>query len=630
MAKEGQNKPEEEKNESSNPKKKPNHRIEELDTVTVRFAGDSGDGMQLTGSQFTQTAAYLGNDVSTLPDYPAEIRAPAGSLPGVSGFQINFSSHDIYTPGDVPNVLVAMNPAALKVNLKDLPLGEMIIANRDAFKEHNLIKASYETNPLEDGSLSAYRVLEIPITTLNKEALKDLPITGKEKDRCKNFYALGFMFWLFNRPLDPTLEWIDEKFAKIEHVAEANKRALKAGYFYGETSEVFSTHYRVRSAKLKPGLYRQVTGNECTAMGMVAASQLANRPLFYGSYPITPASEVLHELARHKHFNIQTFQAEDEIAAIGASIGASFGGSLSVTGTSGPGLALKSEAIGLAVMTELPLVVLNVQRAGPSTGMPTKTEQGDLLQAMMGRNGESPVVVMAAATPSDCFDTMIDAMRIAAKYMTPVLLLTDGYLANGAEPWRIPELKELKKFEIKGLVDAKSFHPYKRDEKTLARPWITPGTKGLEHRIGGLEKQDVTGAVSYDPLNHEKMSKLRAEKILRVTQDIPPTKIYGKKSGKVLIVSWGSTFGAVKTAVERVQEDGKSVSMIHLRYINPLPKDLGEIFKNFEQVVVPELNLGQLRMILRDRFLIDVKGINKLQGQPFKIREVVEGIEKFL
>ncbi|HLG18548.1 MAG TPA: 2-oxoacid:acceptor oxidoreductase subunit alpha [Bdellovibrionota bacterium] len=603
---------------------------QELDSVTIRFAGDSGDGMQITGTQFTQTSAIIGNDIATFPDFPAEIRAPAGSLPGVSGFQLNFSSHDIRTPGDQPNVLVAMNPAALKVHLRDLEKGGILIVNTDSFTELNLKKVGYDKNPMADESLSGYRVFEIPMNKLTEESLKDLGLSKKEQDRCKNFFALGLMFWLYDRTMEPTLRWIDDKFSKVPAIAEANRRALKAGYYYGETAEAFGTHYRVPEAPLAPGLYRQITGNEATALGMIAAAQLSGKPIFYGSYPITPASDILHELSKQKHFDIRTFQAEDEISAIGAAIGASFGGHLGVTGTSGPGVALKSEAIGLAVMTELPLVIINVQRGGPSTGLPTKTEQADLLQALYGRNSECPVAVVAPGTPGECFSFVTEAFRIATKYMTPVFFLSDGYLANGAEPWKVPSVESLKKFEIKHLVDAKNFQPYQRDEKTLARPWVVPGTKGLEHRIGGLEKQDITGNVSYDPINHDKMVRLRAAKIERIAQDIPDIEIYGKPSGKVLVVGWGSTYGAITTAVEALQQEGKAVSSIHIRYLNPMPKNLGEVLKRFEKILVPELNLGQLKLVLRHKFLVDAIGLNKVQGQPFKIAEVKEAVEKLI
>lgn len=617
----------------SSSEKKPEKKkasAQELQTVTIRFAGDSGDGMQLTGNQFTNTSAILGNDIATFPDFPAEIRAPAGSLPGVSGFQINFSSQEIRTPGDQPDVLVTMNPAGLKVHLKDLKKAGIIIANSDAFHLGNLKKAGYESNPLEDGSLASYRLYDVPITKLNEEALAGLPLTKKEKDRSKNFFALGMMYWLYGRTMEPTLRWVEQKFGKIPNVEEANRRSLKAGYNFGETTEIFTTHYHVREAELPVGLYRQITGNQALAIGLVTGAQLAGKTLFYGSYPITPASDILHELSTYKNFNVQTFQAEDEIAAIGAAIGASFGGHLGVTGTSGPGVALKSEAMGLAVMAELPVVVVNVQRAGPSTGMPTKTEQADLLQALFGRSSESPIAVIAPGSPGECFFYAIEALRVATKYMCPVILLSDGALANGAEPWQIPKLSSLKKFEAKHLVNTKNFHPYQRDEKTLARPWVLPGTKGLEHRIGGLEKHDVTGNVSYDPLNHEKMVKLRAAKIERIANDLPPTEVFGKDRGKVLVVGWGSTYGAITTAVERLQKEGQAVSSIHLRYLNPLPKDIGKYFSRFDHVLVPEMNMGQLRMLFRSRYLIDAKGLNKVQGQPLKIQEVQEGIEKLI
>src|SRR2546425_12412524 len=514
--------------------------LEELDTVTIRFAGDSGDGMQLTGTQFTNTSAIVGNDISTLPDFPAEIRAPAGSLPGVSGFQLNFSNHDIRTPGDQPGVLVAINPAALKVNLPDLEEGGTLIINTDEFTKENLAHAAYKSNPLEDGSLAGYRVHQLPISTLNMNALKgNVDLSRKEMARSKNFFALGVLYWLYDRPLDPTLNWISAKFKKNPELVKANEVALRTGYNFAETTEVFTTHYTVKKAVIAPGRYRKITGNEATAIGFVTAAQLAGRPLFYGSYPITPASDILHELARHKNFGVKTFQAEDEIAAVCAAIGASFTGHIGLTGTSGPGVALKQEAIGLAVMTELPLVVIDVQRGGSSTGLPTKTEQADLLQAMFGRNGECPVAVVAPASPADCFKMIFEAVRLAVRFMTPVFFLSDGYLANGAEPWAIPELKDLPKIEVKFYADKATFQPYRRDPKTLARPWAIPGTPGLEHRVGGLEKEDVTGNVSYDPLNHDRMVRLRAEKIARIADDIPPVEVFGRESGRVLVVGWG-------------------------------------------------------------------------------------------
>jgi 2-oxoglutarate ferredoxin oxidoreductase subunit alpha len=596
--------------------------VEELETVTIRFAGDSGDGMQLTGTQFTNTTAIVGNDISTLPDFPAEIRAPAGSLPGVSGFQLNFSNRDIRTPGDEPNVLVAMNPAALKVNIDDLEPGGILIVNTDAFNENNLKKAGYGVSPLEDGSLDGFRLFKLPVTTLNRSALREMKLPSKEIDRCKNFWALGMMYWLYDRPLDPTQRWIEAKFKKNPEVMNANQTALKAGFAYAEAAEIFTTHYRVRRAVIEPGKYRNITGNLATALGCVAASVLAKRPLFYASYPITPASDILHELSGHKNFGVKTFQAEDEIAAMCAAIGASFAGQLGLTGTSGPGVALKGEAIGLAVMTELPVVIINVQRGGPSTGLPTKTEQADLLQAMFGRNGECPVAIVAAATPGDCFHMAVEAFRIATKHMLPVIYLTDGYLGNGAEPWRLPKMDELPKFEVNFAKDPEGFQPYKRDPDSLARPWAIPGTPGLEHRIGGLEKADITGNVSYDPENHMHMVLTRAEKVERIADDIPELEVFGQSSGRLLVVGWGSTYGAITSAVEEMQQHGKSVSSIHLRHLNPFPKNLGEILGRFDRVLVPELNMGQLCMLLRAKFLVPAVSFPKVKGKPFKISEL--------
>ncbi len=600
--------------------------VKEIEQVTIRFAGDSGDGMQLAGSQFTNTSAIVGNDVATLPDFPAEIRAPAGSLPGVSGFQIHFAGHDIYTPGDQPDVLVAMNPAALKTNLRDLVPGGLIIVNTDEFNETNLKKAGYETNPLEDRSLAGYQVIKVPISTLNAEALKDSGLSAQQIDRSKNFFALGLMYWLYDRPLEPTMRWIDEKFAKNPQVAEANKRTLKAGYHFGETAELFAVHYRVPPAHLPPGRYRNITGNEATALGFLTAAKLADRPLFYGSYPITPASDILHELARFKNFGVRTFQAEDEIAAIGAAIGAAYGGAIGLTGTSGPGFALKSEALNLAVMTELPLVVIDVQRAGPSTGMPTKTEQADLLQAIFGRNGESPVPVVAPATPGDCFTMAIEAVRIAIKYMTPVVFLSDAYLGNSSEPWRIPSLQDLPRIEVRFATDPDTFQPYARDPETLARPWAIPGTPGLEHRIGGLEKSDITGNVSYDPENHHRMVTLRAERIARIANDIPNVEVFGEPEGDLLVLGWGSTYGFIRSAVERVRAEGLAVSHAHLRYLNPFPANLGEVLAGFRRVLIPELNLGQLLLLIRGRYLVDAAGLNKVAGRPFRVAEIQEKI----
>ena len=604
--------------------------IRELERVTIRFAGDSGDGMQLTGTQFTRTAAVFGNDISTLPDFPAEIRAPAGSLPGVSGFQISFSSTDIHTPGDEPDVLVAMNPAALKTNIGDLPAGGALIVNSDAFTQQNLSKANYASNPLTDGSLKQYTVFEIPISTLNERALDGLDMTSKQKDLTKNFFALGIMFWLYERSMEPTLRWIEDKFGKRPVIAEANTRALKAGYAFGETTEIFHTHYRVAPAKLAPGKYRNITGNEATALGFLAASKLADRELFYGSYPITPASDILHQLSGYKHFGVKTFQAEDEIAAIGAAIGASYGGALGLTASSGPGIALKSEALGLAVMVELPLVVVDVQRAGPSTGMPTKTEQADLLQVLFGRNSDSPVAVVAPATPAECFDLAIEAWRLALKYVTPVVYLSDGFLATGAEPWRIPELSELPDIRVETWTDKATFRPYDRDPVTLARKLAVPGTPGLEHRVGGLEKADITGNVSYDPENHHRMQVLRQEKIARIAQDIPELEVMGPERGDLLVLGWGSTYGAIRSAVERLQSEGQSVAHAHLRYLNPFPRNIEQVLRSYRRVLIPEVNLGQLLMLIRARYLIDAAGYNKVRGKPFRIAEIYQEAERIL
>jgi 2-oxoglutarate/2-oxoacid ferredoxin oxidoreductase subunit alpha len=605
--------------------------LEEVETVTIRFAGDSGDGMQLTGTQFTNTSAVVGNDISTLPDFPAEIRAPAGSLPGVRGFQLNFSSQDIKTPGDQPNVLVAMNPAALKVNLPDLEEGGTLIVNTDGFTAENLKYASYATNPLDDGSLAGYRVHKLPISTLNMNALKgNVELSRKEIDRSKNFFALGVLYWLYDRPMDNTLNWIQAKFGKSPELAKANEIALKTGYNFADTTEVFTTHYTVKKAQIAPGKYRKITGNEATAIGFIAASQISGRPLFYGSYPITPASDILHELSRHKTFGVKTFQAEDEIAAVCAAIGASFAGQIGLTGTSGPGVALKQEAIGLAVMTELPLVIVNVQRGGPSTGLPTKTEQADLFQAVWGRNGECPAIVVAPSTPGDCFHMAIEAVRLAFKYMSPVFYLSDGYLANGAEPWAIPGIDELPKIEISFANDPATFMPYARDPETLARPFALPGTPGLEHRVGGIEKQHITGNVNYDPENHHFMVKLRQEKIDRAVADIPLVEVMGEPTGKVLVLGWGSTYGSITSAVEKMQREGKSVSSAHLRYLNPLPRNLGEILSGFETVIVPEMNLGQLCTMIRAKYLVDAVAFSKVKGRPFQIREIVRKVEEYL
>jgi 2-oxoglutarate ferredoxin oxidoreductase subunit alpha len=604
--------------------------VQELDRVTIRFAGDSGDGMQLAGLQFTNTSALYGNDISTLPDFPAEIRAPAGSLPGVSSFQVSFSSYEIYTPGDAPDVLVAMNPAALKTNLPDLPKGGTIIVNTDEFTEANLKKAGYEQDPLEDNSLAGFRVVKVAITTMNRRALKDSGLDTRQVDRSRNVFALGLMFWLYERPLEPTLRWIEQKFAKNPAVAKANAATLKAGFNFGETAELFPVHYRVPPAHLAPGRYRNITGNQATALGFVTASRLAGRPLFYASYPITPASDILQELARFKNFGVRTFQAEDEIAAVGAAIGAAFGGSLGLTGTSGPGLALKSEAIGLAVMTELPIVVCDIQRSGPSTGMPTKTEQADLLQAMFGRSGESPVAIVAPATPGECFAMAIEAFRIALKYMVPVIFMSDGYLGEGSEPWPVPSLDDLPKIDVTFATDPETFQPYARDPETLARPWAVPGTPGLEHRIGGLEKADVTGNVSYDAENHQRMVAYRAEKVARIANDIPDVQVVGDSEGQLLVLGWGGTYGSILSAVQRARVDGLSVSHAHLRYLNPFPANLPDVIARFDRVLVPELNLGQLAMLVRARYLVDAVPYNRVTGRPFKTAEIETKIRELV
>ena len=602
----------------------------QLDRVTIRFAGDSGDGMQLTGSQFTRNAAAFGNDISTYPDYPAEIRAPAGSLPGVSGFQLSFSSTRIHTPGDQPDVLVAMNPAALKSNLPELPAGGALVVNADAFTTANLNKVGYGANPLADGSLAAYHLFSIPISTLNARALEGLELTNKQVDLTKNFFALGLMFWLYERSMDGTIAWIDEKFSKRPIIAEGNKRALRAGYNFGETTEIFHERFIVPPARLKPGKYRNITGNEATALGFVAASQLAERPLFYGSYPITPASDILHALAAYKNFGVKTFQAEDEIAAVGAAIGASYGGALGMTGTSGPGVALKSEALGLAVMVELPLVLIDVQRGGPSTGMPTKTEQGDLLQVLFGRNSDSPMPVVAPATPGECFYLAIEAWRLALKYMTPVAFLSDAFLANGAEPWPIPDPAELPSIAVPNRTEKAGFYPYARDPETLARPWAVPGTPGLEHRIGGLEKADVIGNVSYDPDNHHKMTLLREAKVAGIARDIPDLEVFGPTEGDLVVLGWGSTYGAIRSAVERLQARGLSVSHAHLRHLNPFPANTEQVLRGFRRVLVPELNLGHLLLLIRARYLIDAVGYNRVRGKPFRIAEIEAEVERIL
>ncbi len=603
--------------------------IQNLTEVTVRFAGDSGDGMQLTGSQFSDTTALVGNDLSTLPDYPAEIRAPLGTVYGVSGFQLHFSSSDIHTPGDRPDVLVAMNPAAIKKNIAEMKSDGIIIANTDSFDKKNLALAKYEANPLEDGSLKGYQVFPVPITSLTQKALEETSLSPKDVARCKNFFALGLMYWLYNRPLEPTLKWISDKFIKKPEYIDANTKALKAGFNFGEITEIFNTRYQIKPAKLPKGTYRSISGNEATALGFLAASVRSKLPLFLGSYPITPASEILQYLSSYKNFGVKTVQAEDEIAGITSAIGASFAGNLAITTTSGPGLALKSEAIGLAVMTELPLVIVDVQRGGPSTGLPTKTEQADLLQAMYGRNGEAPIPILAASTPSDCFEMAIEASRIAVKYMTPVILLTDGYLANGSEPWKIPNVNELPDFPVTHWTEKKDFAPYNRD-KNLSRPWVKLGTPGLEHRIGGLEKANITGAVSYDPDNHHNMVTLRAQKVKNVQSDIPDLQVDGDEKGDLLVVGWGGTYGAITEAVIKAREEGYKVSQAHFKYINPFPKNTDAVLKNFKNVLVPEINLGQLSKILRSEFLLPVIQLNVVRGLPFRISDIKAKIIEIL
>ena len=608
----------------------PVKRREQRESVVIRFAGDSGDGMQLTGMQFTTESALAGNDIGTLPDFPAEIRAPAGTLAGVSGFQLNFSSLEVYTPGDNPDVLVAMNPAALRVNIWDLKPGGILLADQDGFDAGNLKKAGYATNPLEDGSLSKYQVIVVDMTGMTLKVLEDLKLSNKVASRCKNFFSLGLCSWLYARPIEPTLKWIQDKFKKTPELVEANARVLKAGYHYGETTELFAIQYEVKPARIAPGTYRNVTGNSALALGLLAAAEKAGLPLFLGSYPITPASDILHELSMYKNFGVYTFQAEDEIAGVCSALGAAFGGAVGVTTSSGPGIALKQEAINLAVMVELPLIICNIQRGGPSTGLPTKTEQADLYQAIFGRNSDSPLPVLAAATPSDCFPAAYDAVRIAIKYMTPVILLSDGYLANGAEPWRIPRFEELSPIPVKFRTETEGFFPYLRDPETLARPWVRPGTPGLEHRIGGIEKEDVTGHISYSPANHELMTRARARKVEAVAQDIPPTAIRGDQAGDLLVVGWGSTYGAITAAVDEARARGKKVSHVHLRYLNPLPPDLGGILRRFKTVLVPEMNMGQLLTILRATYLVDAVGLNKIQGQPFKVSEIAGKILRLL
>jgi 2-oxoglutarate ferredoxin oxidoreductase subunit alpha len=608
--------------------------VQQLDHVIIRFAGDSGDGMQLAGDRFTQETAIFGNDLSTLPNFPAEIRAPAGTLPGVSSFQLHFADHDILTPGDAPDVLIAMNPAALKANISDLPRGGDLIVNTDEFTKRNLTKVGYAVSPLEDGSLEQYNVHAVPITSMTVKALESFDITRKDAERAKNMFALGMLSWLYDRPADGTFSFLKAKFASKPEIMAANLAAFQAGWNFGETTEAFPARYEVKPAPLTPGTYRNISGNTALAYGLIAASQLAGLPLFLGSYPITPASDILHELAKHKRFGVRTFQAEDEIAAVGAALGASFGGSLSVTSTSGPGMLLKAETIGLAVSVELPLIVCDIQRAGPSTGMPTKTEQADLLQAMFGRNGESPVPIVAPASPSDCFHAAIEAARIAVKYRTPVILLSDGYLANGSEPWRIPDTATLPdlstefSFAEPAGPDDGEFEPFRRDPVTLARPWAVPGTPGLEHRIGGIEKADITGTIDYDPDNHDRMVRLRQAKIDGIAADIEPLAVEDPDgSARVLVLGWGSTYGAIGAAVRLVRNSGHPVAQAHLRHLNPFPSNLGEVLRRYDKVLVPEINLGQLALLLRGRYLVDVISYNRVRGLPFQAAEIAGVIE---
>ena len=617
---------------SSAPAAKQDLDSQQRQSVVIVFSGDSGDGMQLTGDQFTNTSAVLGNDVSTFPDIPAEIRAPAGTIPGLSGYQVNFSSSELYTAGDSPQVLVAMNPAALKANLPDLDPGGTIIVNTDPFTRNGLRKAGYEANPLEDGSLDGYDLHQVPLTTLTRNALEEVEgMSNQAKDKCKNAFALGLVFWMFDRPIDHTLKFFASKFASKPEVVESTTKALKAGYYYGETAETFQTRINVPSREVvEPGVYKRITGNEAIVLGMVTAAQKADKPLFYGSYPITPASTILEGLSALKHFDVRTFQAEDEIAAMGSVIGAAFAGALAATASSGPGIALKSEAINLAVVMELPLVVVNVQRGGPSTGLPTKTEQADLLEVLFGRNGESPVPVIAPATPVECFEMMVEAFRIAIRYMTPVFLLSDGYVANNSEPWKIPDPESISPIDAVFRTDPDGYQPYMRDPETLARPWVVPGTPGLEHRIGGLGKQDVTGNVSYAPEDHEHIVRTRAAKVAGIASHIPELEISGPDQGDLLVLGWGGTYGAIRAAVEEVQAEGLEVARGHLRYLNPFPRNLGNVLGRYKQVLVPELNLGQLSFLLQGHFPVRVVNLNKVQGRPFQIREVADKIREVL
>ena len=617
---------------SSAPADKPEFQQEERQGVVIVFSGDSGDGMQLTGDQFTNTSAMLGNDVSTFPDIPAEIRAPAGTIPGLSGYQVNFAATELYTAGDSPQVLVAMNPAALKANLPDLDLGGTIIVNTDPFTRNGLRKAGYESNPLEDDSLKGYDLHQVPLTTLTRNALADIEgMSNQAKDKCKNAFALGLIFWMFDRPIDYTLRFFETKFASKPEVVESTSRALKAGYYYGETAETFQTQITVPSRQIvEPGVYKRITGNEAIVLGMVTAAHKAGKPLFYGSYPITPASTILEGLSALKNFDVRTFQAEDEIAAMGSVIGASFAGSLAATASSGPGIALKSEAINLAVVLELPLVVINVQRGGPSTGLPTKTEQADLLEVLFGRNGESPIPVIAPATPVECFEMMIEAFRIAIRHMTPVFLLSDGYVGNNSEPWKIPDPDSIAAIKAEHYTNPEGYQPYMRDPETLARPWVVPGTPGLEHRIGGLGKQDITGNVSYAPEDHEHIVRTRAQKVAGIADYIPELEVTGPEQGDLLVLGWGGTYGAIRVAVEEVQAEGLDVARAHLRYLNPFPRNLGNVLGRYKQVLVPELNLGQLAFLLQGHFPVRVVKLNKVQGRPFQIREVADKIRQVL
>ena len=612
--------------------------IEHLEAATVRLAGDSGDGMQITGNQLTNTSALAGNDVATFPDFPAEIRAPKGTRAGVSGFQVHFASEDIFTPGDQLDTLIAMNPAALVTNLTDLKPGGILIVNEDSFDERDLKLANVEENPLENDSLESYRLFRVPMTKLTRKAVEMVEtadgkgLSQKIADRCKNFLAMGLVYWLYGRDLDPTLRFIEEKFGKRPEIVEANEKALRAGWNYGETTEAFISSYKVDRASLPAGTYRNVMGNQALAWGLITASQMSGTELFYGTYPITPASDILHELSKFKEFGVRTFQAEDEIAAVCSTIGAAFGGAMAVTASSGPGIALKGEAMGLGMILELPMIIINVQRGGPSTGLPTKTEQSDLLQVMYGRNGESPLPVIAACSPSDCFEVAQEAWRIATRFMLPVILLSDGYIANGAEPWRIPDVEDLPKIAVEhpqASDDGAVFQPYARDER-LSRPWAVPGTPGLEHRLGGLEKQDISGNVSYDSDNHQHMTNVRRQKVQNIAAEIPEQTVTGNESGDLLVVSWGGTFGACTTAVDQCRRDGLSVSHAHLRYLNPFPRNLGEVLSRYQRVLVPELNMGQLRSILRSTYLVDAVGLNKVQGKPFAVSEIVAKIKELL